>query len=166
MLLFGFQCCRESTPTGVNPPDDQDRPSYRIAFVSDRDLESCFQVYIMDNEKILTLNDIIQRELQLIASKRKNRNPQDDYEQPEKNLFGIALSGGGIRSATINLGILEILNKVGILPKADYLSTVSGGGYIGGYIHAKLWQKDAEDTQTSSAEQHTESYDLLLNTCE
>ena len=50
LLLFGFQCCRESTPTGVNPPDDQDRPSYRIAFVSDRDLESCFQVYIMDND--------------------------------------------------------------------------------------------------------------------
>ena len=29
----------------------------------------------------------------------------------EENWFGIAMSGGGIRSATINLGILKTLNK-------------------------------------------------------
>ena len=44
---------------------------------------------------------------------------------------GLALSGGGVRSATFNLGVLQALHYEGFLPKIDYLSTVSGGGYIG-----------------------------------
>ena len=46
-------------------------------------------------------------------------------------LAGIALSGGGVRSASFNLGVLQRLHELGLLQKADYLSTVSGGGYIG-----------------------------------
>jgi hypothetical protein len=116
----------------------------------------------MVKRNVSTFKDVFQRELQLLSAKRKHCNPQDGYEQPEKNLFGIALSGGGIRSATINLGILEIFNKVGILSKADYLSTVSGGGYIGGYIHAKLWQRDAEKSQNSKYAPPQESYTRLF----
>lgn len=44
---------------------------------------------------------------------------------------GLALSGGGIRSATFNLGVLQCLARRGLLDQVDYLSTVSGGGYIG-----------------------------------
>ena len=47
-------------------------------------------------------------------------------------LFGVALSGGGVRSAIFNLGILQALDRHGILPFVDYLSTVSGGSYLGG----------------------------------
>lgn len=50
------------------------------------------------------------------------------------NLIGLAFSGGGIRSATLNLGILQGLAKKGLLAKFDYLSTVSGGGYIGAWF--------------------------------
>jgi hypothetical protein len=46
-------------------------------------------------------------------------------------LMGLALSGGGIRSATFNLGLLQALCNNDMLAKVDYLSTVSGGGYIG-----------------------------------
>lgn len=53
--------------------------------------------------------------------------------------FGIALSGGGIRSATFNLGMLQALAQLRILPEAHYLSTVSGGGYVGGFWTA--WRK-------------------------
>jgi predicted acylesterase/phospholipase RssA len=49
----------------------------------------------------------------------------------EKNLTGLALSGGGIRSATFSLGVLQALSRHGILKYIDFLSTVSGGGYIG-----------------------------------
>ena len=49
------------------------------------------------------------------------------------NLAGLALSGGGIRSATFCLGVLQELRTSGILPVFDYLSTVSGGGYLGGW---------------------------------
>lgn len=53
-----------------------------------------------------------------------------------KNLFGVAFSGGGIRSATFNLGVLQKLSDFGLLRKVDYLSTVSGGGYIGSWLSA------------------------------
>jgi hypothetical protein len=49
-------------------------------------------------------------------------------------LWALAFSGGGIRSATFNLGILQGLAKKGLLSKFDYLSTVSGGGYIGSWL--------------------------------
>ncbi len=50
----------------------------------------------------------------------------------------LALSGGGIRSATFALGVLVALARRGILPQFDYLSTVSGGGYIGSFLTAFL----------------------------
>lgn len=54
------------------------------------------------------------------------------------DLFGLALSGGGIRSATFNLGLLQSLHGCGLLDRVQYLSTVSGGGYIGGWWSAYL----------------------------
>ena len=52
------------------------------------------------------------------------------------DLLGLAFSGGGIRSATFNLGVLQALSKIGLLRQCDYLSTVSGGGYIGSWLAA------------------------------
>jgi hypothetical protein len=46
---------------------------------------------------------------------------------------GLSLSGGGIRSATFNLGLLQGLDRLELLKSVKYLSTVSGGGYIGGF---------------------------------
>lgn len=46
-------------------------------------------------------------------------------------MTGIALSGGGIRSASFCLGVLQALHAVEIFERLHYLSTVSGGGYIG-----------------------------------
>lgn len=46
-------------------------------------------------------------------------------------LSGIACSGGGIRSASFCLGVLQGLQSKGTLDRMDYVSTVSGGGYIG-----------------------------------
>ncbi|MDX1458701.1 MAG: patatin-like phospholipase family protein, partial [Marinobacter sp.] len=45
-------------------------------------------------------------------------------------VVGLAFSGGGIRSATFNLGILQALARGKLLHQVDYLSSVSGGGYI------------------------------------
>src|ERR1700735_579509 len=53
------------------------------------------------------------------------------------NLVGVAFSGGGIRSATFNLGVLQALAELKLLHRVDYLSTVSGGGYIGGWLAAR-----------------------------
>jgi hypothetical protein len=48
----------------------------------------------------------------------------------ENRLVGVCSSGGGIRSATFNLGVLQAFAQLGLLPHIDYLSSVSGGGYI------------------------------------
>jgi len=52
----------------------------------------------------------------------------------------LCISGGGIRSATFGLGILQGLVRCGLLEKFHYLSTVSGGGYIGSWLSA--WIKN------------------------
>ena len=46
------------------------------------------------------------------------------------DLVGLAFSGGGIRSATFNLGVLQALEAAGVLRQVDVLSSVSGGGYV------------------------------------
>jgi hypothetical protein len=46
----------------------------------------------------------------------------------------LCISGGGIRSATFALGVIQGLASAGVLDKFDYLSTVSGGGYIGSWL--------------------------------
>ena len=53
---------------------------------------------------------------------------------PVRDRVGLALSGGGIRSASFNLGLLQALYNRGLLRHVDYLSTVSGGGYVGSYL--------------------------------
>ncbi|MCP4665943.1 MAG: hypothetical protein GY849_06220 [Deltaproteobacteria bacterium] len=54
-----------------------------------------------------------------------------EHGNPAEDAVGLALSGGGIRSATFNLGLLQALERYKLLRAVDYMSTVSGGGYIG-----------------------------------
>ncbi len=61
----------------------------------------------------------------------------------DRQPVGLAFSGGGIRSATFHLGLIQGLAKSGVLSKFDYLSTVSGGGYIGAWLAS--WAKRAGD---------------------
>lgn len=56
----------------------------------------------------------------------------------EEPRAALCFSGGGIRSATFGLGILQGLARHGLLTEFDYLSTVSGGGYLGGWFSAWL----------------------------
>jgi hypothetical protein len=51
-------------------------------------------------------------------------------------LAALCLSGGGIRSAAFALGVLQALARFRLLGQFDYLSTVSGGGYIGSWLSA------------------------------
>ena len=54
----------------------------------------------------------------------------------------LCLSGGGIRSATFALGVLQGLAARRLLGKFDYLSTVSGGGYVGGWLSAWIHRRE------------------------
>ena len=55
---------------------------------------------------------------------------------PDGLRSALCLSGGGIRSASFGLGVFGALARRGVLEKFDFLSTVSGGGYIGGWLSA------------------------------
>ncbi|HXR97533.1 MAG TPA: patatin-like phospholipase family protein [Terriglobales bacterium] len=72
----------------------------------------------------------------LAAERRALRAPGDNTP-----LAALCLSGGGIRSATFGLGVLQGLAEHELLTGFDYLSTVSGGGYIGGWLTA--WMRRA-----------------------
>ena len=55
-------------------------------------------------------------------------------QQAAPQTWGLALSGGGIRSATFGFGLLVALARQQLLLKFDFLSTVSGGGFIGALV--------------------------------
>jgi patatin-like phospholipase len=59
----------------------------------------------------------------------------------EKPRTALCLSGGGIRSATFALGVLQGLARCRLLTAFDYLSTVSGGGYVGSWLSAWIAQE-------------------------
>lgn len=68
--------------------------------------------------------------------------PPDVYQAAlSANLTGVCFSGGGIRSATFNLGVLQAIAAEGKLGKIDYLSTVSGGGYIHLFLAAWIHRR-------------------------
>lgn len=73
----------------------------------------------------------------------KGPTPNPDLIAPtalEPGHAALALSGGGIRSATFALGLLQVLARERVLDRFDYLSTVSGGGYIGSAVTwARKW---------------------------
>ncbi len=73
-------------------------------------------------------------------SKKEVSNEKDIKNSVENdtNLIGLSLSGGGIRSALLNLGVLQELSRLGLLKVIDFLSTISGGGYIGGCLSSLL----------------------------
>ncbi|MGI8734395.1 MAG: patatin-like phospholipase family protein [Pyrinomonadaceae bacterium] len=54
----------------------------------------------------------------------------------DKEPAALCLSGGGIRSGTFALGLMQGLARHNLLTQFDYLSTVSGGGYIGAWLTA------------------------------
>ncbi len=103
------------------------------------------------HRKPLTDHDVTRLEHQRVIARREvaflgkttadaaNEGGEGDsgvLERP-KDLVGVALSGGGIRSATFNDGFITALSHCGLLRYVDYLSVVSGGGYIAGNFLAR-----------------------------
>ncbi|MCS7466839.1 hypothetical protein NZK35_09305 [Stieleria sp. ICT_E10.1] len=85
-------------------------------------------------------SDWKQDEWQSIHQRREkafHTTPPKDVAERPKNLIGLALSGGGIRSALYNDGFLQGLSHRGLLRYVDYLASVSGGGYIAGHLIAQ-----------------------------
>lgn len=104
-------------------------------------------------ETALSFDKLWHEELDEIAASRGHRGRPEPLPPQEGSacerahqaaLVGLAFSGGGIRSGTFNLGILQALASLKILRRFDYLSTVSGGGYIGSWLAAWIRREDLQ----------------------
>lgn len=95
----------------------------------------------MDNSYTAQAPDVIAAEFDYLNLKDKHRK------------IGLAFSGGGIRSASFGMGVMQALVADDKLKDFDYLSTVSGGGYLGSSLTWFLSQKmdDGENYGTSPA---------------
>ena len=110
----------------------------------------------MSNDNPAYPPELEDAEARLIAERRARARAASPAESPPglrtlpDDAIGFGLSGGGIRSATFSLGVLQALARVGRLRDIDFLSTVSGGGYIGaflGRLFTRDWIRNPEDVE-------------------
>lgn len=95
-------------------------------------------------------------EYEQIAGIPQGSQPSKDIQQrmlrhrsPEDcGLSALCLSGGGIRSASFCLGAIQVLADRRLFGQFHYLSTVSGGGYLGTGITRWLTAKVTDDHQS------------------
>lgn len=83
------------------------------------------------SNQVLNAAEIFSEEKTLIECRRAAAGYPVTDTDTLADLVGLALSGGGIRSATFSLGVLQVLERHRVMRHVDYLSTVSGGGYAG-----------------------------------
>ena len=109
---------------------------------------------------------LLEQEAELLADRRDLHHPEqpttrfrqtdgdeDIYDWARtQRLTGLCFSGGGIRSATFNLGILQGLAAKGWFDQVDYLSSVSGGGYIHSWLAAWLKRETTEQKKHKVAQ--------------
>src|SRR5262245_28278158 len=92
-----------------------------------------------NSESPIVLKDVLIAEHDAIKGTALKATDLDDvHRQRNKSDYAaLCLSGGGIRSATFNLGLLQgLAQSANKLEAFDYLSTVSGGGFIGSWYSA------------------------------
>jgi hypothetical protein len=107
------------------------------------------------------IGDSQTQELPVLEKQGRLRTVYDRIRTQQPDRSALCLSGGGIRSAIFGLGILQGLARHGLLPGFDYLSTVSGGGYVGGWLTA--WIKNHPKGAAGVAEELQRRPDLTLN---
>jgi Patatin-like phospholipase len=107
--------------------------------------------------KSLTLAQVLEEEFELLHRPLPaglSSGDSDDVQlaalreqihRLEEKPAALCLSGGGIRSATFALGVLQGLARIGWLERFHYLSTVSGGGYIGSWLSSWIQRRGPEE---------------------
>ncbi|WP_052392045.1 GMC oxidoreductase [Paraburkholderia bannensis] len=89
------------------------------------------------------------------AVRERRRLARPEWQEPANadparlpdDAVGLALSGGGVRSATFCLGVLQALAKTRRLRDIDFMSSVSGGGYVASFLGKLYTQMPTEDRQ-------------------
>jgi hypothetical protein len=126
-------------------PDKSNQPFKPVSFAAEDKLEDRTdlteaqrqaQSQKLRDERTQNLRDFYQH----VGKMGAGRNSPEE----EAPLSALCLSGGGIRSATFNLGVIQALARAGLLGKFDYLSSVSGGGYIASWLQSWIYRQGLE----------------------
>ena len=125
----------EETGRRPHPADDNLRRATKRGFTFD-------EVFETELEEIEKRWDLVYPD----GSRRRNMNGLVNADPAtEHGLVGIGFSGGGIRSAVFNLGVTQALCQYGAFEHLDYMSTVSGGGYLGSSISTLMRSRAKSD---------------------
>lgn len=102
----------------------------------------------VDFKDVLKIEHKVIRKQRTIRSESLKSN--EALEKQDNPQLGLALSGGGIRSASFAMGVIQSLQRSCLFKEIDYLSTVSGGGYTGSaitwfnYMKEKLFKDEKQ----------------------
>ncbi|MGI9432633.1 MAG: patatin-like phospholipase family protein, partial [Myxococcota bacterium] len=111
------------------------------------------------------LQEIQNRWAQLADGSERNLATQDGRpvleRTPRHDLAGIGFSGGGIRSAALNLGMTQALDQRGVFEHFDYMSTVSGGGYLGSSLSTLMRRRSVSEPSVRKAEPESSVGDVF-----
>lgn len=87
-----------------------------------------------DSIKIIAIKN--QKNLSIFDIEKKYYSKGSDLE------WGLSLSGGGVRSAAVNIGVLKGMYDTGLLDKIQIISSVSGGSYASFWLYSNHYNND------------------------
>jgi hypothetical protein len=99
-----------------------------------------------------TTKEVIAAESKWLCGGAATVSPTTGNADDPETLSALCLSGGGIRSATFCLGVMQALAKKDMLGQFHYLSTVSGGGYIGSWLTAWIKREGHDQVMSQLAQ--------------
>jgi hypothetical protein len=109
------------------------------------ELKNTNEEALVDQDTITTTlpSEVVDEELKIISARRQvaYASREEEYDANKdiaKDLRGLSISGGGIRSSTFSIGVIQSLAQAGLFRDIDYMSTVSGGGYTGSMLSTLL----------------------------
>lgn len=110
-------------------------------------------------------NAVYTREVETVISKeqeylRQRRKKLDIPENDLQDVIGLCISGGGVRAATLALGMMQAFMRARVMEKFDYMSTVSGGGYMGACLSSLMSQEEDYEDEEGAHRVSNDKFDV------
>jgi len=124
---------------------NQNKDDSHSKLQQDADGQSPYIPYNSADMQYFGADKVVEQERLYLLKRHKliHAPAEEQSEYLDNRVTALAFSGGGIRSASFCLGVMQALSYNHWLKKIDYLSTVSGGGYIGSsltWLLSKKWE--------------------------
>jgi hypothetical protein len=151
--LAYFEASFRNLVTGASETPTQIKPSRGPTANLGQSIQAGIgeQVSFQNFQNGLSADAINKKEAEFVLGRRRRLFNKDQVSQNVIDAIGLAFSGGGIRSATVCLGVAQVLARKKLLAQVDYLSTVSGGGYLGTFLTSFF--KDFSDFTSRTPDQ-------------